>query len=73
MNDYNGWANKQTWLTNLWLGDSMQGCQDINPELIRGLVLEQLGYGDGGLKDDAALLFVDSIDLNELAEAWGSA
>lgn len=42
MADYNGWTNKETWLVNLWLGDSLaidaDSSMEITPEYIEEIV-----------------------------------
>lgn len=51
MGTYNGWANRETWLVNAWMGDNLvQVAQDLTeavgrgipgPE-VKGLVLEDI-------------------------------
>ena len=42
----NGWKNKETWLVNLWLGDSLaldyDALVNITPEYIEALVVEMV-------------------------------
>ena len=42
----NGWKNKETWLVNLWLGDSLTLDRDalvnVTPEYIEALVVEMV-------------------------------
>lgn len=41
---YNGWANKETWLVNLWLGDSFDvmgdSAQGVDADSIESMVQE---------------------------------
>ena len=72
----NGWKNKETWLVNLWLGDSLALDYDalvsITPEYIEALVVEMVEQVTQG--SDHENLIIDllnsaliEIDYRELA------
>jgi len=72
----NGWKNKETWLVNLWLGDSLALDKDalvnITPEYIEALVVEMVEQVTWG--SDHENLIIDllnsalgEIDYRELA------
>ena len=72
----NGWKNKETWLVNLWLGDSLaldyDALVNITPEYIEALVVEMVEQVTWG--SDHENLIIDllnsalgEIDYRELA------
>jgi len=72
----NGWKNKETWLVNLWLGDSLaldyDALVNITPEYIESLVVEMVEQVTWG--SDHENLIIDllnsalgEIDYRELA------
>jgi hypothetical protein len=72
----NGWKNKETWLVNLWLGDTLALDKDalvnITPEYIEALVVEMVEQVTWG--SDHENLIIDllnsalgEIDYSELA------
>ena len=72
----NGWKNKETWLVNLWLGDTLALAMDalvnITPEYIEALVVEMVEQVTWG--SDHENLIIDllnsalgEIDYRELA------
>ena len=73
---YNGWANRETWLVNLWFGeyfsDTDEGGNPITPDYIREFVEDQIAmaeeYPIGGFIAD----LLNSFDINyhELAAAY---
>ena len=71
-----GWKNKETWLVNLWLGDSLALDYDalvsITPEYIEALVVkmvEQVTWGSDheNLIIDLLNSALSEIDYRELA------
>lgn len=72
---YNGWANKETWLVNLWLGDSLTMDQEegieITPEYVEELVELCLeGTENNGLITDLLNCALGSINYREIAEFY---
>jgi hypothetical protein len=72
----NGWKNKETWLVNLWLGDSLALDKDalvnITPEYIEALVVEMVeqvtwGSNHENLIIDLLNSALGEIDYRELA------
>lgn len=72
----NGWKNKETWLVNLWLGDSLaldyDALVNITPEYIEALVVkmvEQVTWGSDheNLIIDLLNSALSEIDYRELA------
>jgi hypothetical protein len=72
----NGWKNKETWLVNLWLGDTLaldyDALVNITPEYIEALVVEMVEQVISG--SDHENLIIDllnsalgEIDYRELA------
>ena len=76
MTGYNGWKNKETWLVNLWLGDTFVDMQEeghrITADLIESMVQEFIGDIDGksvenGFLVDMLNCALGEIDYRELA------
>ena len=78
----NGWKNKETWLVNLWLCDSLALDKDalvnITPEYIKALVVEMVEQVTWG--SDHENLIIDllnsalgEIDYRELAAHYNDA
>jgi hypothetical protein len=76
MTDYNGWKNKETWLVNLWLGDTFAVMQEdghqITADLIESMVQESIGDIDGKSVENGFLIdmlncALGEIDYRELA------
>lgn len=79
---YNGWANKPTWLVNIWLGDYLQ--ESLAETEIRDTydasnylrdVVEEIARGDSdsleaGLVSDLLTYVMAEIDYRELAIAY---
>ena len=62
-NTYNGWTNRETWLVNLWYGDS-----DADVDYIKELLEDMASdLGVGILQD---MLYLDCINWDELRESW---
>ena len=76
MTGYNGWKNKETWLVNLWLGDTFADMQEeghrITADLIESMVQEFIGDIDGKTVENGFLVdmlncALGEIDYRELA------
>lgn len=76
MTGYNGWKNKETWLVNLWLGDTFVDMQEeghrITADLIESMVQEFIGDIDGKSVENGFLIdmlncALGEIDYRELA------
>ena len=76
MTGYNGWKNKETWLVNLWLGDTFADMQEeghrITADLIESMVQEFIGDIDGKSVENGFLIdmlncALGEIDYRELA------
>jgi hypothetical protein len=76
MTDYNGWKNKETWLVNVWLGDTFAAMQEdghqISIGLIESVVQECIGDIDGKSVENGFLIdmlhcALGEIDYRELA------
>ena len=76
---YNGWKNKETWLVNLWIGDSLTmdqeaGCE-INAAYIELMVDEMAsalldGPDANGFMTDLLNCALGEIDYHELASHY---
>lgn len=72
---YNGWANRNTWLVNLWFGDYFNEMaeegESVSAAFIENHVLdyveEQIGGFTGFIAD---LIDIGGIDWQELAEHY---
>ncbi len=79
MTTYNGWANRETWLVNLWFGDYFaelaDGGEVIDADYIRDFVDEHVAECMGGGRDGfiADMLDMSGIDWGELAEHYAPA
>ena len=75
-NGYNGWTNKETWLVNLWLGDSLEVDADssieITPEYIEEVVesLIDEGVSEYGFIRDLLNCALGEINYHEIAELY---
>lgn len=73
---YNGWANKETWLVSLWLGDELQSHKDENEALtadyIEALVddLATELHGQSGLMNDLLNTAMGEINYWELEKHY---
>ena len=74
---YNGWKNRETWLVNIWFGDTFicdaENGDTITADYIRDTVEnyldEIIGRGDGfGFVRD--MLDLNAIDYDELASHY---
>jgi hypothetical protein len=74
---YNGWKNKETWLVNLWLGDSLAMDQesgfeitaDYIEQLVDDMVCESMASPNGFVADLLSCALCE-IDYDELAEHY---
>ena len=72
---YNGWKNKETWLVNLWIGDSLSMDQesgfevtaDYIEQLVDDMVCESMS-SHNGLITDLLNCALGEIDYHEIAE-----
>ena len=74
---YNGWKNKETWLVNLWIGDSLtmdqEAGQDITAAYIEQIVedlIEDSGSRVNGFVGDMINCALCEIDYAELASHY---
>lgn len=75
-NTYNGWANKETWLVNLWLGDILTSDKEegfeITPEYVEEFVESFIENPLNGLIADLLNCALGSINYREIAEFYKS-
>ena len=63
MSEYNGWSNYETWLCNLWYGDSLpmlQEEQEINRENFQDPVYEMSQILESMVEEDVAMTVGDN-------------
>ncbi len=77
MMSYNGWKNKETWLVNLWLGDTMTTLHETWGDLTADDIEQQVEVfveecsGDmNGFVTDLLNCALGEIDYHELAEHY---
>ncbi len=78
MSGYNGWTNKETWLVNLWLGDSFaelsEEGQIISEDFIREMVEEMCSVDgksvESGFMADLLNCALGEINYFELAQHY---
>ena len=74
MSDYNGWANKETWLVNLWLGDYFDSMKEdgveITADLIEETIDELMTPELEGFQLDMWNCAIGSVDYYELAKHY---
>lgn len=67
----NGWTNRETWLVNLWFGDTLAVMQDdgddITAEYIESLVTEYVDNIVPASSFIADMMDLDAINYAELA------
>ena len=66
---YNGWTNWETWVTNLWY-DGFEGFDFESAEEIEGLVTDQLGADNAGLKQDFITAALAEVNWEEIFEGY---
>jgi hypothetical protein len=70
---YNGWTNKETWLVNLWLGDSLVTDAGSSMEIDAAWVKEVAdmlldgAVSDFGLASDLLEMALASVNWEEIA------
>lgn len=82
MESYNGWANKETWLINIWFGDDMHDsakatgyaigeswCKDMVTEYLANSVKNVFT----GFIGDVVGIFISSVDWREIADSVNEA
>ena len=70
MNSYNGWTNYETWLVNLWHGDSLANIPDLTPEQAFAYVEETLEMAcDSGFEGDLLRGALSMVSWKEIASA----
>lgn len=62
-NTYNGWTNRETWLVNLWFGDSWECADDVIST--RDFMEEQIDQLESWIRD---FIDLDCINWAELEE-----
>lgn len=76
MTDYNGWTNKETWLVDLWLGDTLEtdagSSIEITAEYVEEVVESYLDYLDShvlkaGFVRDLLNCALGEINYDEIA------
>ena len=72
---YNGWKNKETWLVNLWIGDSLtmdqEAGHDITAAYIEQIVEDLIeDSGSNGFVGDILNCALCEIDYDELASHY---
>lgn len=74
---YNGWKNRETWLVNIWFGDSFTMMQEDGVQItadfiqsdVENYLDEIIGRGDGfGFVRD--MMDLNAIDYDELASHY---
>jgi|14_taG_2_1085336.scaffolds.fasta_scaffold165526_1 hypothetical protein len=67
---YNGFKNKETWLVNLWLGDTLKECNLLCAEEISEFVHEIVDEErpENGLTSDFISTCLAEVDWRELEE-----
>ena len=72
---YNGWANYETWLVNLWFGDMFSDMaeegnsldEDQMESFVEELLLEEGSIPENGFAADIMNAAIRSVDWRELA------
>ena len=76
MADYNGWTNKETWLVNLWLGDTLEADAgssiEITAEYVEEVVESYLDSDalNAGFVRDLLNCALGEINYDEIAEHY---
>lgn len=71
---YNGWKNKETWIVNLWAGESFADYDTkITAETYKDYVFDMLETSgatvEGAFASDLISLALSDVDWQELADA----
>lgn len=75
---YNGWTNRETWLVNLWIGDTLEeykdDVQEITGEFVRQFVIEFLdldrSYAENAFLSDLVEATLDCVNWREIADYY---
>lgn len=74
---YNGWTNKETWLVNLWLGDTLTMDQEYGHKIDAAFIesfVEEMADGimdnDSGFIRDLLNCALGEINYHELAKHY---
>jgi hypothetical protein len=68
MSGYNGWTNYETWLVNLWHGESLATITDLTPEQAQEYVEETLEMAcDSGFEGDLLRGALSAVSWKEIA------
>lgn len=76
MTTYNGWTNKETWLVNLWIGDSLAtdagSSMEIDEAWVRELAHDMLegSVSDFGLASDLLEMALANVNWYEIANHY---
>ena len=73
MEKYNGWANRSTWLVDVWFGDYFQQIikedkQSLDAGKLKSLVMETMPDNVSGFWSD--VLYLMDVNYHELAEHY---
>ena len=75
----NGWKNKETWLVNLWLGDSFTEQAEDGQKITEGFIRETVeylvdstGHGADPMVRDLLNCALSEIDYREIAKHYMS-
>lgn len=64
---YNGWANRETWLVNLWFGDIFAAMQDDGVKITADYIRETVEqYIEEKIGSDWSDFIVDMMDLGAI-------
>jgi len=72
----NGWANKETWLVNEWMGDAFYQAAKGGQEITEDFIRLEVGYEMDGLQSHASLLsdllthVLQRVDYRQLAWSY---
>jgi hypothetical protein len=73
---YNGWTNKETWLVNLWLADSLvtdsESSMDIDSYWVREIAEDVISgtISDFGLASDLLEMALANVNWEEIASHY---
>lgn len=69
MTSYNGWTNYETWLVNLWHGESLATITDLTADQAEAYVEETLEMAcDSGFEGDLLRGAMAAVNWHEIAE-----
>lgn len=71
MSGYNGWTNYETWLVNLWHGESLATITDLTAEQAEAYVEETLEMAcDSGFEGDLLRGALSIVNWHEIADTY---